>query len=123
VQIAAARVPLAAGFRGIGPISRLALVLLLKIEVTNTFMARKLYIFNPTARARNEGQRKGPVKWLGSYSGDYTYLGDYFARMLGVGNRLPNRRVPQWLHSHAAAVRQAKGGASRYDPGFRGWGS
>jgi hypothetical protein len=84
-------------------------------------MARKLYIFKPTGRTRVDGQQ-GATKWLGGYSANYTYLGDPFAKMLGAGHYLPTRRVPAWIHTHAASAQKAKGGASRHDPGFRGWG-
>ncbi len=82
-------------------------------------MARKLYIFHPTGRT---SQPNAPAKWIGGYSTNYTYLGDYFATMLGAGNHLPKRRRPLWLHTQPTALRHSKGGASRYDPGFRGWG-
>ena len=87
-------------------------------------MARKLYIFTPTGRTRVEGrQQTTTYKWLGGYTATYAYLGDYHARMLGVGNRLPSQKVPAWLHTQAAnSVKQSKGGASRHDPSFRGWG-
>ena len=63
------------------------------------------------------------MKWLGTYSTNYTYLGDYQAKMLGVGIPLPGRRMPSWLHTNAAPEsRPLKGGASRYDRDFRGWG-
>jgi hypothetical protein len=84
-------------------------------------MARKLYLFKPTGKVRMDGQPNAS-KWLGGFTGSYTYLGDPFAKMLGVGHFLPSRRVPAWLHTQAAGVRQLKGGASRHDPGFRGWG-
>ena len=86
-------------------------------------MARKLYIFTPTGRMRVEGrQSNATFKWLGDYTTTYAYLGDYHARMLGVGNRLPSQKVPSWLHTQAAGIRQSKGGASRHYPSFRGWG-
>jgi hypothetical protein len=86
-------------------------------------MARKLYIFNPTGRHRNPAQPNAPVKWLGNYTTAYAYLGDYQARMLGVGTPIPGRRQPTWLHHNPALVaRTLKGGASRLDREFRGWG-
>ncbi|MDB6110107.1 MAG: hypothetical protein JWR69_1857, partial [Pedosphaera sp.] len=86
-------------------------------------MARKLYIFNPSGRQRNNAQPNAPMKWLGAYSSNYTYLGDYHARMLGVGSFIPGRRMPAWLHTNAAPdARPLKGGASRLDRDFRGWG-
>jgi hypothetical protein len=68
------------------------------------------------------GQQAATFKWLGGYTTTYSYLGDYHARMLGVGNRLPSQKVPAWLHTQAASIKQSKGGASRHDPSFRGWG-
>ena len=85
-------------------------------------MARKLYIFNPTGRVRTDGQPNGPVKWLGGYSGSYSYLGDYSARLLGVGGHLSVKRLPTWLHSQPPGAKFLKGGASRHDRDFRGWG-
>lgn len=85
-------------------------------------MARKLYVFNPTGRIRTDGQGKGLVKWLGGYSSNYTYLGDYKARMLGMGSHPSIKRLPTWLHIPPVGAKLAKGGASRSDPGFRGWG-
>ncbi len=86
-------------------------------------MARKLYIFTPTGRQRNHAQRNAPATWLGVFSSNYSYLGDYYARMLGVGNAIPGRRIPAWLHTNPAPdARPAKGGASRFDRNFRGWG-
>jgi hypothetical protein len=84
-------------------------------------MARKLYIFNPTARVRTDGKLNSPRKWLGGFTTSYTYLGDYYARLLGVGNHLSVKPIPAWLHTQAAA-KFAKGGASRLDRNFRGWG-
>ena len=63
-----------------------------------------------------------PVKWLGGFNTDYAFLGDYYARMLGVGNPIAGRRMPAWLHITPLALRQSKGGASRLDRSFRGWG-
>ena len=83
-------------------------------------MARKLYIFNPTGRVRTDA--KGPGKVTGGYTTSYSYLGDYQARMLGVGGHASIRRIPSWLHTAAAGAKNIKGGASRYDPSFRGWG-
>jgi hypothetical protein len=86
-------------------------------------MARKLYIFKPTGRQRNPAQPNAPVKWLGVYSSNYTYLGDYKAKMLGVGNPIPGQRMPSWLHTNPSLdSRPLKGGASRFDRDFRGWG-
>lgn len=62
-----------------------------------------------------------PGKWVGGFSQTYVYLGDYQARMLGIGNHFSARRLPAWLHTQADA-KNAKGGASRADRGFRGWG-
>jgi len=83
-------------------------------------MARKLYIFNPTGRVKTDA--KGPGKWVGGFSSSYAYLGDYQARLLGVGGHLSTKRIPSWLHTAAADGKNLKGGASRYDPSFRGWG-
>jgi hypothetical protein len=86
-------------------------------------MARKLYIFNPTSRQRTDAHPNAPMKWLGGYNTNYAYLGDYYARMLGVGNPIVGRRTPSWLHTNPAlADRPLKGGASRLDRNFRGWG-
>jgi hypothetical protein len=83
-------------------------------------MARKLYIFNPTRRVRMAGAEPG--KWVGGFSETYAYLGDYQARMLGVGGRyLSARRLPAWLHTQPQGAKNAKG-ASRADRDFRGWG-
>ncbi len=86
-------------------------------------MARKLYIFRPSGRIRTDARPNAPMKWLGAFSANYTFLGDPRARMLGVGTPLPGRAVPMWLHTNpAVAARANKGGASRLDRGFRGWG-
>jgi hypothetical protein len=86
-------------------------------------MARKLYIFKPTGRHRNAAQPNAPLTWLGVYSSNYAYLGDYYAKMLGVGTPIPGRRTPMWLHSNPALDgRSIRGGASRFDRDFRGWG-
>lgn len=82
-------------------------------------MARKLYIFNPTGRVKVDGQTN---KWLGGYTSTYVYLGDFEARMLGVGNYLSIKRLPAWLHSQPSNPAAARGGASRLDRSFRGWG-
>lgn len=84
------------------------------------YMARKLYIFNPIGRVRTDGQL--PAKWVGGYSIDYAFLGDYQARLLGVGNSLATKRMPPWLHTPASGAKFLKGGASRFDRDFRGWG-
>ena len=85
------------------------------------YMARKLYIFRPVARVRTDMQT--PAKWVGGYSGDYTFLGDYEARLLGVGNSPCMKRLPPWLHTAPAnGPKFLKGGASRHDRDFRGWG-
>jgi len=85
-------------------------------------MARKLYVFNPTGRVKLDGNGRGPVKWLGGFTGSYQYLGDYHARLLGVGSHPSAKRLPLWLHTQPAGTKLVKGGASRSDPGFRGWG-
>jgi hypothetical protein len=87
-----------------------------------TYMARKLYIFTPTGRMKVDGPKNNSFKWLGGYTASYAYLGDHHARMLGVGNRIIARRMPAWLNSPAAGGKSARGGASRHDPSFRGWG-
>ena len=83
-------------------------------------MARKLYIFNPNIRVRTDGQLS--AKWVGGYSANYAYLGDYEARLLGVGDNLTTKRLPPWLHTPTFGVKFLKGGASRFDRDFRGWG-
>ncbi len=83
-------------------------------------MARKLYIFNPTGRVKTDGQL--PAKWVGGFTTGYAYLGDYQARMLGVGNHLTTKRLPPWLHAPVGGIKFMKGGASRFDGDFRGWG-
>jgi hypothetical protein len=83
-------------------------------------MARKLYIFTPALRIRSDGQQ--PAKWAGGFTANYTYLGDYQARLLGVGNQLVINRPPQWLRGPASGAKNFRGGASRSDKGFRGWG-
>ena len=85
-------------------------------------MARKLYIFTPSGRIRVEGAQGASFKWLGGYTSSYTYLGDPHARMLGVANRLVAQRMPAWLKTPPSDDKQARGGASRHDPSFRGWG-
>jgi hypothetical protein len=82
-------------------------------------MARKLYIFNPSGRVKMDGRT---AKWLGGYTSTYVYLGDFEARMLGVGNYLSIKRLPAWLHNQPAGSTVVKGGASRLDRSFRGWG-
>jgi hypothetical protein len=84
------------------------------------FMARKLYIFNPTGRVKTDASHPG--KWVGGFTSSYAYLGDYHARMLGIGGHPSVKRLPSWLHTVAANTKTLKGGASRYDPSFRGWG-
>jgi hypothetical protein len=71
---------------------------------------------------REGGLPNAPLKWLGGYSTTYTYLGDYQARLLGMGHFLPNHRWPAWIHTQADGARQTRGGASRYDRDFRRWG-
>ncbi|HEX3798547.1 MAG TPA: hypothetical protein VH413_07590 [Verrucomicrobiae bacterium] len=83
-------------------------------------MARKLYIFNPVVRVKTDAQL--PAKWVGGFSTTYSYLGDYQARLLGVGICLANRRMPSWLHTPPSGAKFVKGGASRSDRDFRGWG-
>jgi hypothetical protein len=83
-------------------------------------MARKLYIFNPTGKVKTDGQL--PARWIGGYSANYTYLGDHRARLLGVGNYLMTNRPPQWLRGPSSTARYFRGGASRFDKEFRGWG-
>ena len=87
-------------------------------------MARKLYMFIPVGRLRVEGTSKAEFKWVGGYSTSYAYLGDYFARKLGVGDRLLNlnQQLPAWMQGQAVDAKESKGGASRHDPSFRGWG-
>lgn len=85
-------------------------------------MARKLYIFTPTGRMKIEGPHAASFKWLGGFTASYAYLGDHHAKMLGVGTRVVTRRLPGWLASPAAGGKAARGGASRHDPSFRGWG-
>lgn len=87
---------------------------------TQKYMARKLYIFNPSGRVKVDGAQ--PAKWVGGYSTTYAYLGDYQARLLGVGNYFSAKRLPAWLHTQPEGGKYAKGGASRSDRGFRGWG-
>ena len=69
-----------------------------------------------------EGEQKAVYKWLGGYTSSYSFLGDKQARMLGVGFRVVNQKLPAWLKSPPVELRQGKGGASRHDPSFRGWG-
>jgi hypothetical protein len=83
-------------------------------------MARKLYIFTPVGKLKTDG--KSPAKWVGGFLANYSYLGDYHARMLGVGNHLASNRLPQWLHAPPHGAKFMKGGASRFDRDFRGWG-
>jgi len=83
-------------------------------------MARKLYIFTPTGKLRGDGQNV--AKWVGGFSTSYAYLGDYEARLLGVGNHLIAKRLPPWLHTPTSGGKFLKGGASRFDRDFRGWG-
>lgn len=84
-------------------------------------MARKLYIFNPTAKVRTDAQL--PAKWVGGFSAAYAYLGDYQARLLGVGNNYaPLNRPHTWLKGTPSATKYFRGGASRFDKNFRGWG-
>ncbi|MDB6124058.1 MAG: hypothetical protein JWQ71_3051 [Pedosphaera sp.] len=86
-------------------------------------MARKLYIFNVTGKQRSDWKLNAPVKWLGNYSTSYAFLGDHYAKMLGVGNQY-DQRVRAWALSPNAAVtaKPVKRGASRLDRSFRGWG-
>jgi hypothetical protein len=69
-----------------------------------------------------DGPQSTSFKWLGGFTTSYAYLGDPHARMLGVGTRLATRRIPAWLNNPAVAGKPARGGASRHDPSFRGWG-
>jgi hypothetical protein len=87
-------------------------------------MARKLYIFNATGRQRTDWHLNAPIKWLGGYSTSMPYLGDHQARLLGVGNQY-DKRVRAWgLNAGLVPVAKpaVKGGASRLDRNFRGWG-
>ena len=59
-------------------------------------MARKLYIFSPTGRVKTAGDLPGEMG--GWFYRQLPYLGDYQARLLGVGNYLGAKRVPSWLH-------------------------
>ncbi len=81
-------------------------------------MARKLYLFSPVGRKQVDGQPS--PKWVGSFTSSYAYLGDYQARLLGVGGYLSRNRTPKWLHIPAAGV-IVRGGASRSDIKFSGW--
>jgi len=83
-------------------------------------MARKLYIFNPTGKLKTDGGL--PAKWVGGFSTSYAYLGDHQARLLGVGIYLTNQKLPPWLRTPPAGARLIKGGASRSDRDFGGWG-
>jgi hypothetical protein len=85
-------------------------------------MARKLYIFTPTGRMKIEGPNATSFKWLGGYTASYAFLGDHHAKMLGVGARVVTRRMPAWHNGAVAGGKAARGGASRHDPSFRGWG-
>jgi len=99
----------------------LASWLLYRVAAQKTLvMARKLYIFNPTGRVKTDASHPG--KWVGGFTSSYAYLGDYHARMLGIGGHPSVKRLPSWLHTVAANTKTLKGGASRYDPSFRGWG-
>jgi hypothetical protein len=69
---------------------------------------------------KTDGQ--SPAKWVGGFSANYTYLGAYGARLLGAGINLRTKRPPPWLHTAAGAAKTFKGGASRFDRDFRGWG-
>ncbi|EEF61044.1 hypothetical protein [Pedosphaera parvula] len=84
-------------------------------------MARKLYIFNPTGRQRANWNSNAPIKVLGGYSTNYTLLGDQYAKILGVGHQFDSRVKP-WALNFAAVAKPVKGGASRLDRNFRGWG-
>jgi hypothetical protein len=84
-------------------------------------MARKLYIFNPTGRQRTNWNLNAPIKVLGTFSSNYTYLGDQYARLLGVEGRFDNR-IKAWALDASVVTKPAKGGASRLDRSFRGWG-
>jgi len=86
----------------------------------NSNMARKLYIFIPTSKVKTDGQL--PAKWVGGFTASYTYLGDHQARLLGMGNYLTINRPPQWLRVPLSSARCFRGGASRFDKDFRGWG-
>ena len=79
-------------------------------------------MFEPTGRLTVDAHPKAAVKWLGGFHSNYAFLGDYGARMLGVGKPIVGRRVPAWLNNFPLALRQSKGGASRVDREFRGWG-
>jgi hypothetical protein len=69
-----------------------------------------------------DGPQQSSFKWLGGFTTSYAYLGDHHARMLGVGARIAAKRMPAWLKSPAAGAKSIRGGASRHDPSFRGWG-
>lgn len=100
-----------------------SVMLLRRRSHTKLYMARKLYIFNPSGRLRVEGpQKTASFKWLGSFTDSYLFLGDQHARLLGVGNRLVSRKLPGWLKTPPPEHRSSRGGASRHDPNFRGWG-
>ena len=84
-------------------------------------MARKLYIFTPSGRVKVDSQQKVSMKWLGGYTSSYAYLGDVYARKLGVGDRLINRNALAWPKGQPVDTKP-RAGASRHDPSFRGWG-
>lgn len=69
-----------------------------------------------------EGPNATSFKWLGGYTASYAFLGDHHAKMLGVGARVVTRRMPAWHNGAVAGGKAARGGASRHDPSFRGWG-
>lgn len=92
-----------------------------KTKSQKFYMARKLYIFTPTTRVKVDGPQNS-FKWLGGFTTSYTFLGDHQARLLGVGNRIISRRMPAWAGQSGSNGKSARGGASRHDPSFRGWG-
>ncbi len=84
-------------------------------------MARKLYLFIPSSWRRMDARPNGARQWLGGFSTDYAFLGDFDARLLGVGNPIPGRRQPIGVQLAPLATRMGRG-ASRLDRSNRSWG-
>jgi hypothetical protein len=82
-------------------------------------MARKLYIFVPTGRVKTNGIS---TKWIGGFVTMHAFLGDQDARLLGMGDQYALKRLPVWLHTPTGGAKNLKGGASRHDRDFGGWG-
>jgi hypothetical protein len=87
-------------------------------------MARKLYILNVVGKSKTAGA--GFTRCAGTYSTTYAYLGDFEARLLGLGSYSAKNPMPRWLHTVPEGSRLQKtlhkGGARRLYAHSGKWG-